>query len=348
MGGTDPGRWWGRVQPFGPRDELGDEPALAHPGVPVDRHEVRLPSSAERWYRLLRSSSSRSRPTIGACSPGTPRSSAPGVRSSSTTAGIGCSFPRSSWSPSSRSESRAPRGRCVRPPRSPWVRALFEPRGHVDRIARHHRLSRSRVGGREDLAGVHAGSDLERHAEAALEIRVDLDEPFAHPQGSPEGSRRVVLMCGRHAERRHHGIADELLDRPALRLDLLPHRSEVRPEHLLESLRVQAFAEARRARHIREQDRHHAPVLTGGAGSSSSSADPHAGQNRAPRGTSAPQVGHDGTSDAPQEEQKRAPSRFSAPHAAQVFTAASLRPPPDAEPDGCIRSTIGHRLDSRA
>ena len=148
----------------------------------------------------------------------------------------------------------------------PWVRALFEPRGHVDRIARHHRLSRSRVRGRKDLTGVHAGSDLERHAEAALEIRVDLDEPFAHPQGSPEGSRRVVLMCGRHAERRHHGIADELLDRPALRLDLLPHRSEVRPEHLLESLRVQAFAEARRARHIREQDRHHAPVLTGGSG----------------------------------------------------------------------------------
>ncbi len=38
---------------------------------------------------------------------------------------------------------------------------------------------------------------------------------------------RVVLVRDRHAERRHDGVADELLDRPALGLDLLAHRAEV-------------------------------------------------------------------------------------------------------------------------
>ncbi|HEU4831618.1 MAG TPA: class I tRNA ligase family protein, partial [Actinomycetota bacterium] len=45
-------------------------------------------------------------------------------------------------------------------------------------------------------------------------------------------------------------------------------------------------------------------------------------------------MGHEGTSDDPHDEQKRAPSGFSTPHAAQVFTAASLRPGADAEPVG--------------
>src|SRR4029450_6110864 len=71
-----------------------------------------------------------------------------------------------------------------------------------------------------------------------------------------------------------------------------------------------------------------------GTGSSGSSAEPHAGQKRASTGTSAPQVGHEGTSDDPHDEQKRALSEFSTPHAAQVFTAASLRPGADAEPVG--------------
>ena len=53
---------------------------------------------------------------------------------------------------------------------------------------------------------------------------------------------------------------------------------------------------------------------------------PHAGQNLAPSGTSAPQAGHAAMSDAPHETQKRASSGFRVPHAGQGFTAASLRP----------------------
>jgi valyl-tRNA synthetase len=53
---------------------------------------------------------------------------------------------------------------------------------------------------------------------------------------------------------------------------------------------------------------------------------PHAGQNRAPAGTSAPHTGHAGTKDEPHERQNRAASGFSVPQASQRFTAASLRP----------------------
>ena len=156
-------------------------------------------------------------------------------------------------------------------------------------------------------------------------------ERVSSAERRPQGSGRVVLVRRRHTERRHHGVADELFDRPALRLELLAHRPEVRREHLLEPLGVQALAEARRAGHVREQDRHQTPLLTRGTGSSGSSAEPHAGQKRASTGTSAPQVGHDGTSDDPHDEQKRALSGFSTPHAAQVFTGASVRPGTDAE-----------------
>src|SRR5690606_16857655 len=41
----------------------------------------------------------------------------------------------------------------------------------------------------------------------------------------------------------------------------LAHRPEVGREHLLEPLGIQVLAEARRARHVREQDRHEAPLL---------------------------------------------------------------------------------------
>jgi hypothetical protein len=63
-----------------------------------------------------------------------------------------------------------------------------------------------------------------------------------------------------------------------------------------------------------------------GGGSTGSSADPQAGQNLAPMGTSSPQTGQAGTSEDPHDRQNREPSRFCVPHARQVITAASLRP----------------------
>ena len=116
-----------------------------------------------------------------------------------------------------------------------------------------------------------------------------------------------------HAERGHDGVADELLDRPALGLDLLAHRPEVRREHLLQPLGVQSLAQAGRARHVGEQDRHEAAFLTGRQGFDRFEHRAAGGQNRAPSGTSAPQAGHAGTSDDPHDEAEAGADRGSRP-----------------------------------
>ena len=61
----------------------------------------------------------------------------------------------------------------------------------------------------------------------------ELLEPATHPQCGAKRARRVVLVRDRHAEHRHHRVADELLDRASFCLDLLPHRLPVRAEHVL-------------------------------------------------------------------------------------------------------------------
>jgi len=58
------------------------------------------------------------------------------------------------------------------------------------------------------------------------------------------------------------------------------------------------------------------------AGAPCSTRLPHAGQNFAPSGISAPQLAHGAASAAPHWTQKCAPSGFGAPHAAHDFTPA--------------------------
>jgi hypothetical protein len=45
-----------------------------------------------------------------------------------------------------------------------------------------------------------------------------------HPERHVQRPLGVVLVRRRRAERRHHRVADELLDRPARPLDLCRHR----------------------------------------------------------------------------------------------------------------------------
>ncbi len=87
------------------------------------------------------------------------------------------------------------------------------------------------------------------------------------------------------------------------------------------SLGIEPLAQGGRARHVGEQDRDDAPFLAGGAAVGSPTGLPHAGQNRAPSGTSDPQRGHARVKEAPHAAQKRAPAGSGAadPH---VFTAS--------------------------
>ena len=60
---------------------------------------------------------------------------------------------------------------------------LFETGGDVDRVAGHHRITRLRDRGGEDLARIHSGADLESYAEACLETCVHLVQASPHPEG---------------------------------------------------------------------------------------------------------------------------------------------------------------------
>jgi hypothetical protein len=140
----------------------------------------------------------------------------------------------------------------------------LEPRRRVHRVARHHRLARPGVRRGEDLAGVDPDADLQRDVVHALEVAVQLVESPHHPKGCAERALGIVLVRRRHAERRHHRITDELLDRAALCLDLLAHRVPVGLHDLPEPLRVQSFAERGGPGDVGEQHRHDLPFLAGG------------------------------------------------------------------------------------
>jgi hypothetical protein len=148
----------------------------------------------------------------------------------------------------------------------PRLGGLLQARGGVDRVAGRERLARTRLDDRHDRPGVDPHPQLEGHAVALAEHRVELVEPRAHPQRRPERPRRVVLVYARDAERGHDRVPDELLDGAALRLDLDAHGCEERSHDLLEPLRVKPLAEGRRAGDVREQHRDDLQLLGGRGG----------------------------------------------------------------------------------
>src|SRR6266545_4340249 len=87
----------------------------------------------------------------------------------------------------------------------------------------------------EDLSGIDRDADLQvftRHP-----------HPVPDCKRGSHGALRIVLMSDRGSEERHHRIADELFDSPAVALELvaqvLPVRREQRPHVLgIEALRA--------------------------------------------------------------------------------------------------------------
>jgi hypothetical protein len=114
-----------------------------------------------------------------------------------------------------------------------------------------------RVAGREPLlgAGQHlAGVDADPALDAQLRHRV------AHLDRGPARTERVVLVRHRHAEDRHHRVADELLHRAAVRLDDPLHPLEVARQHRLQRLRIHRLPERGRANDVAEKHGHHLAV----------------------------------------------------------------------------------------
>ena len=132
---------------------------------------------------------------------------------------------------------------------------LLQARGDVDRVAGDERLALGRIAC-HDLTAVDAGADRDLHAPAALEVAVEAPQLLLQLERRPHRPPGVVLERGRHSEHGHHGVADELLDGPAVALDDRRGGLEVAQHHLPDGLGLEALAQGRRAGDVREQDRH--------------------------------------------------------------------------------------------
>ena len=69
------------------------------------------------------------------------------------------------------------------------------------------------------------------------------------------GALGVVLVRGRRAEERHHGIADELLDGAAVTLELRADALVVGAQERLDVLGIDRLRRAREADEVAEDDR---------------------------------------------------------------------------------------------
>ena len=77
----------------------------------------------------------------------------------------------------------------------------------------------------------------------------------------------IVLVCHWRAEHGHHGITDELLDRPSEGLDPLPRTSVIRREARLHFLGIRRLRSGREADEVAEEHGHDLALSCAGSGS---------------------------------------------------------------------------------
>src|SRR5262249_34515724 len=115
-------------------------------------------------------------------------------------------------------------------------RRSLQPCSGVDDVAGCHRLSLARTGVEADqrLTGVDTDAPLELGG-------LLLAGPVANRERRAHRTLGVVLVRDGRAEERHHRIADELLHRPAVALELAPYMRVVRIEKRADVLWIEAF-----------------------------------------------------------------------------------------------------------
>jgi hypothetical protein len=126
-------------------------------------------------------------------------------------------------------------------------RSLLESRRNVDGVAGDQPFA---------CAGDHLArvdTDARLHAERRQRV--------AHLRGGSQCAQRVVLVQQWNAEHRHHRVADEFLDGPAMAFDDCLHSFEVACEKAAQRLGVDGLAEGCRAGDVAEDDRHRLPHL---------------------------------------------------------------------------------------
>ena len=131
-----------------------------------------------------------------------------------------------------------------------------------------HRIAGDRIGAGaaralaagNDRARVDADMERQRFAEAALPALAHRGDALAHGKRGAEGALGVVLVGDGGAEQGEQRIADELVDEAIEAFD----RDRELGEHVVlqgaDFLGIEAFAQAREAAQIGEQNGHRAPV----------------------------------------------------------------------------------------
>jgi hypothetical protein len=138
----------------------------------------------------------------------------------------------------------------------------LQPRRRVHDVAGHQPFAelRPRLESHHRLARVDSDPHLERERGVC---RVQLLDRLEQAKTGPHRPLGVVLVRDRRAEHRHHGVADELLDRAAEPLELLPQPPVIRPDPRPHVLGIDSVRSRREADQVAEQDGDDFPLLPG-------------------------------------------------------------------------------------
>ena len=146
---------------------------------------------------------------------------------------------------------------------------------------------RARVERDERLAGVHPDPHFELERRLGL---VHLRDRLLDRERRANRPLRIVLVRDRRPEHGDDGVADELLHRAPVALELVPEPRVVRREERPDVLGVEPLGALGRTDHVREHDRHDLALLAPRGGVAASCA-PHSEQNFAVSAFSVPQPG---------------------------------------------------------
>src|SRR5262245_34245911 len=139
---------------------------------------------------------------------------------------------------------------------------LLEASGDVDHIAADNQLATGRgIPAGDDVSGVDADPQADFGAVTSLDALGERIEAVANGKGGSNCSLGVVLVRLRDTEDGEHGVARELLGRPAESLDLRVDQLEELALELPDFLRVDLLSEGSRPRKVGEEDGDDAALL---------------------------------------------------------------------------------------
>ncbi len=130
-------------------------------------------------------------------------------------------------------------------------RDRLDPRGGVHEVAGDHAL----VLGSEVHGGLPRQNPGPRTQIGRADIGAHVLDQGGELEGGADGTLRVVLVRDRGAPQGHHGVADELLDDPAVAFHDPAALLEVAGQELPDLFRVTRFGKGREADEVREKDR---------------------------------------------------------------------------------------------